>query len=131
MKATLSTFHAAGDYVIGVLLLIGPWLFGFADDSPASVITRTFGAVTIAFNLFTDYELGAYRRIPLTARLLVDAALGGLLIGAPWMFGFADTTWIPHLVIGTVQASRSCLFAVAAVGAGGFRVHRRHRAAHH
>lgn len=130
MKLTLRSFHAAGDYVLGTLLLIGPWLFGFSGDSRASIVTMAFGAATIALNLFTDYDLGAYRRLPLAARLLMDAALGGLLIGAPWMFGFAGTTWIPHLVIGTVQASRSCLFALAMLGAGTLTVRRRHRAAH-
>ncbi len=110
MKANFRTFHAAGDYVIGVLLLVGPRLFGFSGDSSASMVTHAFGALIIVANLFTDYELGAYRRVPFDIRLIADAAIGGLLIGSPWFFGFNAKTWVPHLVIGTVLASRACLF---------------------
>jgi hypothetical protein len=110
MKTNLRTFHAAGDYVIGALLLIGPWLFGFSGDLRASLVTHVFGALIITANLFTDYELALYRRVPFDIRLIADAAIGGLLIGSPWIFGFAATTWVPHLVVGTVLASRACLF---------------------
>jgi hypothetical protein len=112
MKITVTFVHAVVDYGIGVLLLIGPWLFGFAADLRATVFTSAFGAVIIGYSLFTDYEPAIRRKIPLVAHLGLDMLCGGLLIGAPWMFGFAAVTWIPHLVIGTVTASRPGLFFV-------------------
>lgn len=130
MNSALRWVHATGDYVIGGLLLMGPRLFGFSDDPWASMITHAFGAVLIGCNLFTNYELGLYRRISPTARLLTDAALGGLLIASPWIFGFADVTRVPHLVIGTVAASRSCLYGLTLLFTDGFALQKKRRKAH-
>lgn len=113
MRRQLLHFHAVADYVTGALLLVGPWLFGFAGDIRAAAVTMSFGVVVIAYSLLTDYEPAWLRRIPLVAHLGLDGLCGGLLIGAPWMFGFAATTWIPHLVVGTILAARPLLFVTA------------------
>lgn len=113
MRRNLLLFHAVLDYVMGGLLLIGPWLFGFADDTRAAAITMAFGAALIAYSLFTDYEPALVRKLPLVVHGGLDALCGGLLIGAPWMFGFAAATWIPHLVVGTVLAARPILLLLA------------------
>jgi len=113
MKTKLAFIHAVIDYAIGSLLLIGPWVFGFAGDLRATLITQTFGVVLIGYSLFTDYEPSFRRKIPLWAHLGLDMLCGGLLIGSPWIFGFAAVTWIPHLVIGAVTASRPALLFAA------------------
>jgi len=100
--------RAVGDYIIGSLLLIGPWLFGFSAHSTATTTTMSFGAIMIVVSLFTDYRPALVHGISPTLRIVLDAAFAGLLIASPWIFSFADTTWIPHLVIGIVEASRSC-----------------------
>jgi len=87
------------------LLLVAPWVCAFNDHLPATAITMSFGAAIIAYSAFTDFQLAAMRRVPLPIHFALDALVGGLLIGAPFMFGFADRTWIPHLVIGIVTAS--------------------------
>lgn len=110
MKITITFVHAVVDYGIGTLLLIGPWLFGFAEDLRATLCTQAFGAALIGYSLYTDCELALRRKIPLWVHLGLDLLCGGLLIAAPWLFGFAAVTWIPHLVIGTVTASRPALF---------------------
>lgn len=110
MKITVTFVHAVVDYGIGTLLLIGPWMFGFAEDLRATLCTQAFGAALIGYSLYTDYELALRRKIPLWVHLGLDLLCGGLLIAAPWLFGFAAVTWIPHLVIGTVTASRPALF---------------------
>lgn len=97
--------YAVADYVLGALLLAAPWVCGFSDHMLATAITMSFGAAIIAYSAFTDYQLAAMRRVPMPIHLALDAAVGGLLIGAPFMFGFADRTWIPHLVLGIVTAS--------------------------
>lgn len=97
--------YAVADYLLGAFLLAAPWVCGFDDHTPASAITMSFGAAIIVYSAFTDYQLAAIRRMPLPMHLALDAIVGGLLIGAPFMFGFADRTWIPHMVIGIVTAS--------------------------
>lgn len=100
----LDRVHGIADYTIGTLLLVAPWLCGFSDHRLATATTMTFGAVTIFYSLLTDYELGAFRVIPFGVHLALDVLSAGLLIGSPFLFGFHDRTWIPHTVIGSVEA---------------------------
>lgn len=113
MKTNVSSLHAIGDYLIGALLLVGPWLFGFTDDLRSGLVTQAFGVAIIGYSLFTDYEPSVRRKIPIRTHMRFDMICGGLLIGSPWIFKFAPITWIPHLVIGIVIAARAFLYAVA------------------
>ena len=110
MNARLQTFHHLVDYGVGILLLIGPWLFGFAESWAATAMTIAFGVALIANSVgTTDRRLS--KRIPFPAHLLLEIAGGGLLIGAPWIFGFSHHAWVSHVVIGTVVAMRALLLA--------------------
>jgi hypothetical protein len=60
------------------------------------------GAATLVYSLFTDYELGALRRISMPAHLWLDALAGVLLAISPWLFGFDADVWAPHLTIGLI-----------------------------
>jgi len=112
MKPTLTLIHGVADYMMAALLLVAPWLFGFSHDPVAASCTLGFGLTTIGYSLFTDYELAARRLIPMPAHLALDAVCGGLLIGAPFMMGFAHTTWVPHLVMGCVECGAAIGFAL-------------------
>lgn len=101
--------HGIADYVLAVLIVFSPWLSGFSDHRPAMMITVGFGAVMAIYSALTDYELGVFRVIPFLAHLGLDAVGGGLLIAAPFLFGFADRVWVPHLVLGIVEASFAAL----------------------
>jgi hypothetical protein len=48
----------------------------------------------------TAYEAGLVRTIPMTGHLAADAALGLLLAASPWLFGFANVVFLPHLILG-------------------------------
>lgn len=102
----LSTrLHGALDYLMGVLLIAAPWLFGSADgaDEAATWVLVALGAGVILYSLFTDYELGLVRKIPMPTHLLLDIGGGVLLAGSPWLFGFAEEAWLPHLVLGVLE----------------------------
>ena len=51
----------------------------------------------------TDYELGVMRVIPMPVHLGIDIASGALLALSPWLFGFADRVFWPHLVVGIFE----------------------------
>jgi hypothetical protein len=51
----------------------------------------------------TDYELGVVRMIPMPVHLLLDIAAGALLAVSPWLFGFADRVFWPHLILGLLE----------------------------
>ncbi|MGR3455910.1 SPW repeat domain-containing protein [Pseudooceanicola sp.] len=95
--------HGILDYVTGLLLLVAPYLFGFANGGVAQWLPQILGAMTILMSLFTDYELAVARKIPLRAHLGIDMMSGALLAASPWLFGFADLIWWPHLLVGLTE----------------------------
>ncbi len=67
------------------------------------MIPVVLGSGLIAYSLFTDYELGVWRVVPMSVHNLFDVSAGALLAASPSLFGFADETaivWAPHLVVG-------------------------------
>jgi hypothetical protein len=112
MKITPTKIHALTDYSIGGLLLVAPWLFGFSHDSVAATCSIAFGLTTLAYSLFTDYEWSVRRVIPIMMHVKLDAAMGGLLIAAPYLTGYFVTTSVPHLVLGCVEIGAASLSAV-------------------
>lgn len=99
--------HGMLDYGVGLLLILAPYILGFADGGAAQLVPQTLGAGAILYAFFTDYELGLVRLIPMPVHLLLDAASGALLAISPWLFGFADRVWVPHLVLGLVEIGAS------------------------
>jgi hypothetical protein len=91
------------DYLLGALLVVAPWLFGFADGGAETWVPVALGAGVVLYSLLTDYELGLVRRIPMRAHLGLDLAGGAVLAASPWVFGFADEVWLPHLVLGLLE----------------------------
>ena len=95
--------HGMLDYLLGALLIAAPWLFGFADGGAEQWVPVALGAGVLLYSAFTDYELGVVKKLQMPAHLLLDA-LGGLLLAAsPWMFGFDERVWIPHVAVGLVE----------------------------
>jgi hypothetical protein len=103
MKPITSKIHGVIDYVVGALLIAAPWLFGFADDSAATYVPVVLGAGTLLYSLMTRYELGIMKLIPFKVHLAIDAAAGVLLAASPWLFGFADYVFMPHLIVGLLE----------------------------
>jgi hypothetical protein len=95
--------HGIIDYLTGVVLLAAPFIFGFADGTAAQWLPMLLGAMTIVMSLLTRYELSIAKLIPLPVHLGVDIASGLLLAVSPWLFGFADRIWWPHLLVGLME----------------------------
>jgi hypothetical protein len=95
--------HGILDYLLGALLIASPWLFGFADGGAEQWVPVALGAGVLLYSVFTDYELGLVKKLQMPAHLFLDA-LGGLALAvSPWMFGFDERVWMPHVVIGLVE----------------------------
>lgn len=95
--------HGVLDYLVGALLAISPWLLGFAAGGPETWVPVVLGIGAILYSIFTDYELGLVRAITMPFHLLLDGLSGILLAASPWIFGFADEVWVPHLVFGLTE----------------------------
>lgn len=92
--------HGALDYIVGVLLILGPRLLGFDDGGAEQRVSEMLGIAIIIYSLVTNYELGLLKLIPFRVHLTLDG-LGGIFLAlSPWLFQFSDRVWVPHMVVG-------------------------------
>ena len=56
--------------------------------------------LVVLYSPFTNYECGLVPRLPVQTHLALDVVVGGFLAASPWLFGFADRVWAPHLLLG-------------------------------
>lgn len=103
MRFVPTRVHGMLDYLIGVLLIAAPWLLDFADGGAEQWIPVALGAGLILYSLLTDYELSLVDAIPMPVHLALDFGAGLFLAVSPWLFGFADEVWAPHVVVGVVD----------------------------
>lgn len=104
---TISTYtHGVFDYIAGIILIIAPNIFGFAHVGGAPVVVaRVIGIIFIIQALFTNYELGLFKVLPMRAHLFGDYVLSIFLAISPWLFRFntqPPNVWVPHLVVGVL-----------------------------
>ena len=109
MRFLPSRLHGVIDYLWGIALLASPWLFGFADVTAAKWIAVVFGIGAILYSAVTDYELGLLRILPMVLHLGLDGLAGAFLAVSPWLFGFADRVFWPHLAFGLFSVAASLI----------------------
>jgi hypothetical protein len=104
MRFIPTRIHGVLDYLSGALFIASPYLFGFtADDThgPAQWVPQFVGMAVLLYSLFTNYELGLFRRLPMPVHLTADLWFAGVFLAAsPWLFGFADRVYLPHVLMG-------------------------------
>ena len=103
MRFIPTSIHGILDYIIGLLLIAAPWLFGFANGGAETWVPVILGVGVIGYSAFTDYEYSLVRSLSMTAHLGLDVAGGLLLAASPWLFQFADHVWIPHVAVGLME----------------------------
>ena len=103
MKIIPRKMHGLLDYLVGIVLIAAPWLFGFADDGPATYIPVALGAGALVYSILTNYEFGVVRLIPFRVHLLLDVLSGAFLAISPWLFGFSNKVYLPHLIFGLIE----------------------------
>jgi len=94
--------HGVMDYAMGLLLVVGPWLLNW-NQGPETWVPMILGASVILYSLVTNYECGVIGLLPMPTHLALDIMGGMILAASPWLFGFADRIWIPHLVLGLME----------------------------
>lgn len=104
MKFIPARVHGILDYLVGILLLLVPNVFGFAEvGGPAVWIPRVLGIAVIVLALLTNYPVGLMKVIPMSVHLIIDYIAGIFLAASPFLFGFADAdanVWMPHVIAG-------------------------------
>ncbi|HEY0091319.1 MAG TPA: SPW repeat protein [Flavobacterium sp.] len=99
--------HGYLDYLTGVLLIVLPFIADWDINSAKSLVPIILGAMTIIMSLMTAYELGLTNVISMQVHLMMDLMSGILLAASPWLFGFADEVYLPHLLVGLFEVVAS------------------------
>lgn len=106
MKLLTTRMHTIIGLVVGLALLVAPWLFGFAEQGGAAVMVPIYvGIFIILSELTTTSVLSPIKLVPMSAHIVVDVLTGLFLALSPWFFGFSDlelNAWLPHVVVGVV-----------------------------
>jgi len=95
--------HGALDYLVGILMVYVPWLFGFAGSGWETHIFVTLGIAALIYSVCTKYELGLFPLIPMKGHLALDLASGVILAASPFLFGFAERVMWPHVLFGFLE----------------------------
>lgn len=102
MTMISSRVHGAWDYIIGTILIVGPYflheLKGGGDIETA--VPVTIGILIFVYSLFTNYELGLFRLLPMAVHNVLDIIAGAVLAASPWLFGFYGYSYWAHLSLG-------------------------------
>lgn len=103
MSLIPTRIHGMLDYFVGILFLVLPWLLGFHHHTTAATVFYALGAGAIVYSLLTRYELGLYPLLSMRAHIVIDQAAGLFLMTSPWLLGFADRVYWPHIFFGLVE----------------------------
>jgi len=103
MRFIPTRVHGVLDYIVGLLLIAARWLFDFAEGGAETWVPVVLGAGAIIYSLMTDYELGMRKTISMPTHLTLDLLSGIILAASPWIFGFADEVYGPHLIVGLFE----------------------------
>lgn len=116
MKIISTKFHSKVDYLTSILFIAMPWILNFNDVVPATWTLVAVGSMSLLMSLFTDYEGGMVRSIPMAMHLNVDIVTGLFLAASPWILGFADEVYLPHLLLGLFETAAGLMTVRAAPG---------------
>lgn len=103
MKIIPTKVHGALDYIVGLLLIAAPWLFGFARGGAETWIPVILGIMTFIYSMFTDYEWSVAQKLSMKTHLTLDVISGIFLAASPWIFQFSDYVYLPHLIAGIFE----------------------------
>lgn len=103
MKIISTKVHGVLDYLMGIVLIAAPWLLNFNRDGAETWVPVILGAGVILYSLFTKYELSISKQIPMRTHLTLDVVSGIVLALSPWIFGFSEYVFLPHLILGVLE----------------------------
>ena len=96
--------HNVLDYVIGALLVLSPYVFGFSGVLEARNVFLVLGYALIAYSLVTKYYYSIAKLIPLPVHMFLDVVVGLVLLLAPSLLGYrtdlSTGAYVWHFVLG-------------------------------
>jgi hypothetical protein len=108
MRFISTKVHGIMDYTVGALLSASP-LFLSSEFKTARKLLVTAGIVATIYSLFTDYELGAIRKLPMKTHLKLDVLSGLSLMAAPFILDVQKEEKTTLLLTGLVEVGAGLL----------------------
>jgi hypothetical protein len=105
MKGFISnTFFGYFNYLLAVVMMASPWLFGFVHMGGAALFFPfMFGWHQLLMAIFSRAKGGMVGIFPIQMHLFLDTISGFVLLCTPWMYGFAHKgVWLPHVIFGLI-----------------------------
>src|SRR5438876_208678 len=99
MKILNPKVHGVLDYVVVVLFLAAPSVFGFAG-MPAK-LSYGLAGVHLLVTIFTKFPLGLVKLLPFTIHGLIEFVVSFALMATPWLLGFASDLSARNFYVGT------------------------------
>jgi hypothetical protein len=81
--------HGLLDYVLGVVLVLAPFVLGFDDDT-ATAVAVVAGIAELIVAATTAWSRGIIKLIPPAVHGVIDYVFTVALIVAPFIFGFSE-----------------------------------------
>lgn len=103
MKVISTKVHGIMDYLMGITLIAAPWLLNFNREGAETWIPVVLGVGVILYSLVTDYELSISKKISMRTHLTLDVLSGVFLAVSPWIFGFNEYVYLPHVILGLLE----------------------------
>jgi SPW repeat len=82
--------HALLEPLAAIVLIAGPWLFGFDDIESLTIVSVAAGAVMLLSGGMTRWRWSMAKVIPLREHFMTDMLLGIVLILAPFVAGWSE-----------------------------------------
>lgn len=102
MKAFISTtFYGYLNYIISVVLIASPWIFGFVSVSSAALLIPIYmGWLQLIMAIFSTSKAGLIKQFPMQMHLIIDVLMGFFLAISPWLYNFSTVEYMPQLILG-------------------------------
>jgi hypothetical protein len=81
--------HGVIEYGAGAVFIAAPFLFAF-DSGTATAVSIVAGILIIVVAAISDGPTSLINSVPLAVHIVLDYVLAGVLIAAPFIFGFND-----------------------------------------
>jgi hypothetical protein len=100
MRFIPTKVHGVLDYLYVLVLFFIPTIFHFSTNGAPTLTIDVISSTVLVYSTFTKYELGISKYISMRIHLLLDVIVGIFLAVSPWVFGFANYVYVPHLFFG-------------------------------
>lgn len=80
--------------------ILFPIVFNFNNAGKAYLTAVIIAVIICTVALLSCYELSIFKILSMRLHFWFDSCVGGLLALSPWLFGFSEKVFKPHLVLG-------------------------------